>query len=258
MRHAPVRTAVLILLVPALLLLSGCGKKGPVRPLRQPLPSAVEKLTVRQLGLQLVIAWDIPKTNQDGSPLTNLQGFRIFKMKYDLTEDCPECRDTSVLMQQIDIEYLQQAERLGNRIFIRDAELTPDAGYQYRVVPFNSKGRDGLPARERVPFLTPPPPPRQLRASGHDRLVRLDWQPVNALRQGVELIGYRLYRRFPDEPFGPLPINGEPAAGISFEDFAVENGQDYVYTIRSVVRILDREVESPPSEAAQARPRAGQ
>ena len=240
-----------------LLVLAGCGKKGPVQPLKQPLPAAPRELALRQVGMRFLLAWDIPKVNQNGSPLTDLQGFRIYRMRFDLAEDCPECRDTSVLREEIDLDYLRDATRRGDRLYFWDSEPKTGFGYKYTIVPFTRRNRDGAPAQVRRPMVVPPLPPAGLSASGRDRMVRIQWEPMTEDRQGVEWLGYNLYRREAGEPFPPRPLNREPLMNTSYEDFDVQNQKTYVYALRSVVRILDTPVESPLSDPAEATPREG-
>lgn len=259
-RHAgaihelPLRTiAILLLLVFA----AGCGKKGPVQPLRQPLPAAPEALTVQQKGDRFLVAWRPPVRNQDGSELKNLEKFRVYKMRYDLADDCPECRDTSVLLQEVDLDYLREVRRVGDRLYLWDTELEPGFGYQYRIVPVNTKRREGAPVILRLPFVNPPAAPGGLAAEDHDRMVRLRWQPVTEAGAEAELLGYNLYRREGDEPFAFAPVNPEILAEPAFEDYGVENGRTYIYSVRAVIRLRGNTVESQLSAPAEARPQAG-
>jgi len=254
MKYRLVHLNLLFLL---LLLTAGCGNKGPVRPLRQPLPAAPQALQVVQKGTRFIVAWNLPKTNQDGSELTDLEGFHVYKMKYDLAQDCPECRDTSVLLQDVDLGYLRDVRRSGDRLFLWDGELEADFGYQYRITPYNTKGREGEPTQLRVPFFTPPPSPETPVAEAHDRLVRLRWPPVPAGGPWAELLGYNLYRRQGDEPFPPQPLNGELLTAPTFEDYGVENGKTYIYAVRTVVRIGEQRVESGLSDTAEGKPQQG-
>jgi hypothetical protein len=240
-----------------LALLAACGKKGPVRPLRQPLPAAAPGLEARQLGDRVLLSWGVPRLNQDGSPVKDLEGFRILRMRYDLTQDCPECRDTSTLLREVDLDYLREVRRVGDRLYLWDDNLETGFGYQYRVVPFTSRGREGEAAQLRLPFVPPLPAPAALSAASHDRLVRLSWQPPAEKRGGVEMLGYNLYRRSDSDPFPELPLNREVVAATAFDDFGVENGQTYVYAVRAVARILGHTVESPLSATAAATPEEG-
>jgi len=214
-------------------------------------------LSVEQRGARLLVAWSLPRTNQDGSPLTNLEGFRVYKMRYDPAQDCPECRDTSVLLQDVDLEYLRDVRRSGERLYLWDDGLEEGAGYQYRIVPYNDRGREGASTQLRVVFTPPPAAPTGLVASGHDRMVRLQWEAAEPAPD-TELIGYNLYRREPEEPFPFEPVNRQPLADTTFDDFGVENDHAYIYSLRTLVRSGGQRVESPLSTTATETPRQGQ
>jgi len=254
--HAPSRLLLPILLL--FTLLAGCGHKGPVRPLLQPLPAAPGALSLEQRGERLLVAWNLPRTNQDGSPLTDLAGFRVYKMRYDPAQDCPECRDTSVLLQDVDLEYLRDVRRSGDRLYLWDDGLEAGLGYQYRVVPYNARGRDGATTQLRRTYVAPPPAPTGLTASGHDRMVRLSWEPATAAAPDFEMIGYNLYRRETDEPFPFEPVNRQPLLEPTFEDFGVQNDHTYIYTVRTLARSGGQRVESQLSTTATETPRQGQ
>jgi hypothetical protein len=246
----------LLLLLICLFLTCGCGKKGPVKPLRQPLPAAPTQLTVLQQGNLMKISWQIPATNQDGSALEDLQGFNIYKMRYNLADDCPECRDISVLMRQVDLDFLKNAERQGSRLMIWDNDLEAGFGYQYRVTAYTRQHREGEPVVIRYPFLAPIAAPHSLQTSGHDRMVRLSWQPPDLI-DGMRIHGYNLYRRAIGEPSSPFPINSQRISETSFEDFGLANGTTQVYRVRMIVESRGMLLESAASTAAEAIPEEG-
>lgn len=250
----PKRILILALLIFAL---TACGKKGPVRPLLQALPGAPENLAVQQQGARFLIAFGLPSKNQDGSPLTDLQGFQVYKMKYDPTRDCPECRDTSVLLQSVDLDFLRDVRRTDDRLELWDSGLEPGFGYQYRVVAVNRKGSAGLPAVVRRPYFQPPPAPAGLQATPHDQMAHLQWRPLTAAVSAGKLLGYNIYRRRPGGFFPALPVNHAPAKETLYEDYGLENGTSYDYALRSVVEIAGIEVESSLSAPVTVEPQAG-
>ncbi len=245
------------LLACLLFALGGCGKVGPVKPLEQPLPSAPEKLSAVQLGNLIAVSWDIPSSNQDGSPLTDLQKFNVLKMRYDPADDCPECRDTSTLLREVDLEFLKNADRRGNRLTFWDNDLEPGFGYQYKVIAITQRNVEGAPAVIRRLFLAPMAAPTGLQANEHDRLVRLNWQPFTTPANG-ELLGYNLYRRNTGEMLPPRPINTSILTETSFEDFGLLNGTSYSYTLRAILRIDNLQLESSATQPVEATPKAGQ
>jgi hypothetical protein len=252
----PLKTVVLLLTL--CLALAACGRKGPVRPLLKPLPAAPEKFTIAQKGDLFLLGWGIPKKNEDGSPLTDLQGFRVYRLKYDPARDCPECLETAELWRQVDLDYLQEARRIGYRLYLPDADLQGGSGYRYRVVPFTRSGFEGMPATDQRVYLIPPPAPQGLATTALDHLVRLHWEAVDEKRPGVALQGYNVYRHTPDQAFyAPAPVNLIVLKEPNFEDFGVENGKTYSYAVRAVVLSGGLTVESDLSPEAEAKPEAG-
>lgn len=248
---------LLPLLTCLLLALAGCGKKGPVKPLEKALPAAPQKLTAVQQGKRFQVAWDLPKVNQDGSVLTDLQGFRVYKMRYDAADDCPECRDTSTLLLLVDLDFLKNAERRGDRLNIWDNVLQTGFGYQYRVTPYTTKNREGEPAIVRRPFLPAIAGPRWQEVSGHDRMARLLWQTPE-LPAAAELVGYNLYRLAPGEKPTSVPVNSTPLTEARHEDFGLQNDVTYSYSLRVIVRLNQTLVESEASQSIEVTPRIGQ
>lgn len=237
--------------------LAGCGKKGPVRPLAQPIPSAPQEFVVRQQGLQMVLTWTLPRFNENGSPLTDLAGFRIYRGLYDPADDCPTCLQTPELWRVVDLEYLRDVERVGDRFFLTDKSLEIGQGYQYRIIPFNRWGQDGQPVLDRQVIVDPPPAPQGVTVTPESGRLILVWQPVNILAEDKELIGYRVYRRHPDSSFTPAPRNIQPLVAPPFVDEDFETGKTYFYAVRSVIRQNARIIESPLSELVAVRAPAG-
>lgn len=245
-----------LLLTTLLLLgLAGCGHKGPVRPRRQPLPAAPEHLLLRQQGTQMLISWTMPERNQDGTELTDLAGFKVMRMDYDPAEDCPDCRDTSELLRQVDLQYLRNVQRRDGRFFLADPGLEPGRGYQYRIIPYNRWGQDGTPISGRQVLSLIPPAPQALQAQAAGGSLRLNWQAPQERPGDMELMGYNVYRRRPGRPFAVAPLNPRPVTETTYEDRSFQSGRTYLYAVRAVVRYQQHEVESRLSKAVIATPR---
>jgi hypothetical protein len=235
-------------------LCAGCGKKGPVRPQRQPLPAAPEELVLRQQGTQMLLSWLMPQYNQDGTELTDLAGFKVMRMEFDPDEDCPDCRDTSILLRQVELEYLRDVLRMDDRFFLVDPDLEEGRGYQYRIIPYNRWGQDGIAVTQRQAMSAIPPAPESVQAETGDGVLILTWQAPQGLGTDMELMGYNIYRRRPGRPFTVAPLNSQPVSAVRFEDRDFKSGSTYLYAVRAVVRHQQREVESRLSKAVIATP----
>ena len=239
------------------LLLGGCGFKSRPLPLEKPLPEAPLDFSIRQLGSNAQLVWTIPEMNQDETPIRNLDGFNLYRMLFDPQDDCPDCLDRSTLLAKIDLDYPVNARVLDQRVYYFDRGVSAGRGYHYRVAARTSAGREGRPATVRLAALAPPGKPTGLTANGHDRMIRLNWEPF-VPGPGDTLLGYRLYRGLAGQPIEPAPVNNEILTDTGFDDFGVENGQAYIYQVRSVIQRGETQLESPASAVATATPQAGQ
>jgi len=242
------RTITLILVLLSLLLPAGCGTKGPVRPLAQPLPAAPSEMTLHQQGDALLLSWSQPRSNQDGSELTDLAGFRVYRQSFDPVEDCPDCRHNGPLWRLVNLDYLEHAQRRNGRLFLLDNNLEPGMGYSYKVIPFNRWGQDGPSIERRQTLAMPPPAPTAPKAEGQNGDLLLSWQTVE-LPADMELLGYQVYRRRPGRAFAAAPRNPELLNQPHFVDRGFETGHSYVYAIRTVARQAEQVLESALSDA---------
>ena len=139
MKRCVCRAGLLLL---CLALVTGCGKKGPVRPLLKSLPLAPRQAQARQVGSEIVLTMELPDKNQDGTPLADLAAVRIYRRA---TADgvCNECDEPNELWREVDPEYPRDARLDGRRLMLRDSDLSPGSGYRYRIVPVTDSGMTG-------------------------------------------------------------------------------------------------------------------
>jgi predicted small lipoprotein YifL len=243
-RLRPITLALSLL---SLLLLAGCGTKGPVRPLAQPLPAAPPEMTLHQQGDALLLSWSQPRSNQDGSELTDLAGFRIYRQSFDPMEDCPDCRDNAPLWRLVELDYLGHTQSRNGRLFLLDNGLEPGLGYSYKVVPFNRWGQDGPAIERRQTLAVPPPAPATPKAERQNGGLLLNWK-ASELPADMKLLGYQVYRRRPGRAFSAAPRNQELLTQPHFVDSGFETGRSYIYAVRTVVRQAEKVLESVLSD----------
>lgn len=234
------------LVLSALILsLAACGKKGPVRPLSVASPVTSPAFGAVQMGEGIVLTWRRPDLNQDGTPLIDLAGFRIERAHYSPDDPCPACREAeAVLIADLDLDYFPAGGMQDDQLFWTDHRITPGLGYFYRLIAVNRSARAGQAAHLHLRTDIPPEPPVDIRAEGHDRLVRLSWSPVEDVPPGYEFVGYQVYRRTGNAPFPATPLNLMPEQDPYYEDFSVINGITYHYAVRTLVQKVDMQIYS--------------
>jgi len=238
------------------LLLTACGVKGNLQPKGRPTPLAPTALTLLQQGDEILLAWDIPTENQDGSQLSDLAGFRIGYYAFAADRFCAECRDQETIAT-INISTPEQALIDAGKIFYRDSALTTDTGHRYRVYPFTSAGKSG-PAAEALRIMLPPPvAPDRVRIEALDQGARIFWSLPDEVQDTGDLIGINIYRGENNTSLAQVPINREPIKGNNFESFGLVNGSLYRFGLRTVVQKGDQIIESTLSTIVTATPQAG-
>ncbi|MDY0213019.1 MAG: fibronectin type III domain-containing protein [Desulfuromonadaceae bacterium] len=228
-------------------------------PLEARLPVAPSQVTLSQRGESLLLGWDIPKTNQDGSELTELKRFDIYRIDYEPELGCPECRNPTYLLQQIDADYYRSTSQDNQRIYMWDHFVEPGSGYRYRIIPINRKDQAGDAATIHRPCFSAPLPPENLRVETADRQVTLRWDAAAQLVDNTAqstVIGYNIYRCNAGEYFGPRPLNREPHKTTTYADMNLDNGRAYRYTLRTVAQHGEFVLESEAIPAVIATPAA--
>ena len=244
-----------ILLLLALLTVSGCGIKGELTQKGKPLPAAAIKPAVQQQGSDILLSWTIPTLNQDGTPLDNLEQFLVVRLNYRPGDYCEECRDPGTGQVHIYVDRPEPAIRIKDRFYLRDLDLPPNQGYRYRIVPINSIGEAGSEILTHRVMHDAPLTPGKPQADEMDRSLRIHWITESLPPGQGTYLGVNIYRAVGDEPFELRPLNNEPFFDEKYNDFGLENNQSYRYGLRNVTQIDDQIIESALSEPVTATPK---
>jgi len=238
-----------------LLLLTGCGIKGPLQPKSVALPAAVGELQLLQQGEELVLLWRAPTANQDGSTLTDLAGFNIYRLSYLPEDYCDECRDPQFPVASLVVDDPNTLRGADGSFRWRDHYVAVGSGYRYTVLAMTTGDLAGAATKIHRVVLPPPPSPAAFSAIPLDRGARLNWTRPAELDPAAEWLGVQVYRGSDDGPLQPLP--GEARLDDHYDDFGLENGQSYRYGLRSVVRINGQPIASDMGEVITVVPDAG-
>ncbi len=238
-----------MLLMTLALQVTGCAKKGPPVPWDSIVPKRIVDLAATPREGRLLLEWTLPKENTDKTPLTDLAEFKILRSEGVLIgEECRGCGEKPKVAYEMKLtkENFVPGKRMA--LFFEDQE--PRRVYVYEVVSVNQRGYPSAPSNPVTVYWDhPPQAPGMVTTERGDRRVELSWSPV----EGVT--GYNVYRRMEGEKEFPLnPLNREPLKTTEYTDLSVQNDIKYIYSVRSVKRIVKTDVEGKGSPGIPATP----
>jgi fibronectin type 3 domain-containing protein len=233
-----------------------CGRVGdPLPPIRQ---RALQPETVRvvQNGDSLLLTWPKPTANA-------LQQSRIIRaeiLRREETTDTPR--------RLVETDFVEQARIIGT-INTRDilafegtilqfADPLPldspviNPRYRY-AIRYIRLAEAALPLSNYA-FVDPvrqiARPPAMLQTQQFQDKIQISWNPPTANLDNSTppvVLGYNIYRRNGQQPFGNQPLNSTPLMATMFEDRQFRFGQKYSYMVRSISAGRDGQIESPSS-----------
>lgn len=156
---------------------------------------------------EVTISWIRPNKNEDGTPLTDLAGYYIYRSEA-----------ASDIFVRLNEEPLRG-------ICFTDSGLVNGITYFYAVTAVDYTGNES----KKSPIVSTTPnilPPSKVRAKPGDSEVRVLWEPYDR----TPLKGYHVYRRIPmEQTFSRL--TDIPIQDAYFVDTQVANGLAYFYTV---------------------------
>jgi fibronectin type 3 domain-containing protein len=196
----------------------------------------------------LLLEWTAPKENTDKTPLIDLEGFQVLRSEGRLIGDqCRGCgeKPKPVYEMKLDGKGEEKGKRLS--IFIEDHEA--QKVYVYQIVSVNRRGHVSSPSNPVwVYWEVPLNPPKRVKGEQGDKRVDISWEPVERAS------GYNVYRRGEDESFSSRPLNREPLPETQFTDLSVENDKKYIYSVRTLRRVVKTDVEGNDSQEVAVTP----
>ncbi len=246
MRH----TGVGILLVLVACSFVGCGYKTSPRPSTEAVPSEVGLVTARAYPGRIVLTWDVPKFNTDGSDLKDISGFHVYRNEEIIGEECADCEHEKGVPINIDFQHPVNAVIDKGVTVFTDREVKVGNVYSYSVAVYSLKGIESRPSDEvTVVFDDPPPAPQDLRAETESGGMRLRWSSPARLA-GIR--SYHVYRGDTNDVNTMKSIGRTKWAENYFLDHDVKQGKSYYYGVRSVKMNRGIPLESELSSVVEA------
>lgn len=229
--------------------LHGCGYKTNPRPATATVPGEIALVNAHAYDDRVVLKWDVPRLNADGSLFSDISGFKVYRLEQTVGEECENCEEKRKPYANIDFQKPGDAVIKDGEVVFTDRSISPGHSYMYWLSVYNLKGRESRLSQDVAVVLDQAPPtPASLQATVVPAGVRLEWQ-APADRQGIK--NYRIYRgSTPD--IEAMQLVGTTRLGeTSFLDKTVEAGKVYHYLIRSMKMNRGISFESRPSTSVQ-------
>jgi fibronectin type 3 domain-containing protein len=224
---------------------SGCGYKTNPRPATATVPGEIGLVNALAYVDRIILRWDVPASNTDGSPFKDVSGFKIYRADQKIGEECENCEDKKVVHANVDFQNPSNAVIKKGEVLFTDKLVTPGHTYFYSVSAYNLKGMESRQSQDvTVVFDKAPPAPDGLRASVDSKGVRLTWG-APADRDGIR--NYRVYRAKSGDAEDMIPLGSTKWAETSFLDREAQAGGTYYYSVRSLKMNRGISLESAPS-----------
>jgi len=236
---------VVLMAASAAMLMTGCGKKGPLIYPDMLIAQPPQQLRVEQSGSALRLSFDLPDKDRSGRKLEDLETILLGRRVYQ-EKDCVSCQDQYQALQKIDPAFPAPAQRQGNRIVVTDTDVRNGERYQYRLQTVQKGGITGSAVTTAmVKFLAAPKPPELKARSAFGGFIALDISA--SVQHDVTVAGYTIYRAEGSGAFVPVTtLTGT----THYEDQAVQRGVVYRYAASIVIKRADGMLaESDPSPA---------
>lgn len=255
--------------------LAGCGAPGdPVAP-SPPVPAVIADLSAHQAGDGVQLLFTVPSRSISGEKLASPPAVEILRgtLKPDGSPDLRSFRVVDTIPGALIDNYRSDDHlRFTDPIAPEETKAHPGAAVAYLVRTRMSEKRAS--AGSNVVFVRVFSVPERIasvEARVTESAIELRW-PVPARTSGGDPLsaptGYRIYRaevppsaasssaHVPSQGRKETPSAPPATSGTnSYSDSSFNFDRTYVYTVRSVIQVEDKELESSDSEAVTVTPR---
>lgn len=221
-----------LILSSVLVIMAACGYKTNPRPATSTVPAEVGLVHAQAYKDRIVLKWDSPTKNTDGTRLTDLSGFKVYRVVTKIGEECDNCEGKRTLLANIDYQNPSNATVENGVVIFSDDAVSQGNLYYYFVSAYNFRGEESRPSQEvAVAFEKAPDAPEAVAAGVDSRGVRLEWSPPGSDRS---IKNYRIYRSDDGNPSDMKPIGSTKWGETTFRDKTAQIGKTYRYAVSSL------------------------
>ena len=229
----------------AALVLTGCGKKGPIVAPERRLPAAASGMTTTVEDRAIVVKWTNPHNRVDNTRLRDLAVVRLFRR-----EEAPGAEPKAAMLsgdRVVGYERIAQialdaapppgVQVSGGIVTVTDGKgLSFGRRFVYVATAEDSSGRSSAPSPPvGVTFLAGPAPPPGLTVQAGDRETRLRWEAPATFIDDTPVSGELRYIVLRAVGEGGLaPLTPTPIAATTYTDTGLENELTYRYAVKGV------------------------
>lgn len=258
---------LLVLLLPAMMLVTNCGKRRPPQPPLERVQQRTELLSGVQRGNQVILSWPAPQRNAADESVQSIRRIDVYRLAekprapLGLTEE--EFATRSTLIGSVTYDEIKRASDVLN--YTDTLELAGEpARLRYAVRYVNASGQRAAFSNflllEPAARIAQPPTVNSTGKEVTEDAITISWQPPAANIDGstpVNLLGYNIYRLEESEDVNSqTPINDSLVSGTQYQDKNFKFGESYRYVVRSVsLGTEGAQVESLNSNSITVSPR---
>lgn len=127
-----------LIVLAVLVLLVGCGRKGPPMPPSVVIPPPIRDLKAEIVGYRVQLTWSIPA--RDGVAMEGIKGFRVFWYRvHRSTPPCPGCPLPFEEIQEIKMSNPSPAS-IGDGRVVYTVSFDPEFWHAFKVVVIHKSG----------------------------------------------------------------------------------------------------------------------
>ncbi len=252
------RRVSLLIVLSAGVIITSCGKKGPLAPPFVRTPQTVQDLSLFQKGTEVIVSWSNPTGYVDGNPIGQVSEVEIWLVEEARTETRPATRLSPEEFEN-NAKLLVRIQKSRFALFFQRGTESPKFSYSYPVEPekigrtvltFALKVRDEK--RRESEFSEPvslepqasPSAPQDVQVTLLAQYIEVRWGG-----EAAESVGYNVYRSTGEDV--PVRLNASPVLANEYRDTDISFGETYRYFVRAVASDAVPPIESPDSKVVE-------